>query len=81
MDQRRVRWRNRAHFYGTAAQIMRRILVDHARARGAEKRGAGWERVPFIEDEMPAGANHVDIVALDEALRRFATWFRSELSA
>ncbi len=72
VDQRRVRWRNRAHFYGIAAQIMRRILVDHARAHAAEKRGAGWERVPLIEDEMPAGATHVDVLALDEALRRFA---------
>ena len=74
IDQRRVRWRNRAHFYGVSAQIMRRILVDHARTHQAEKRGAGWERVPLIDDEMPAGSNAVDIVALDEALGRLATF-------
>ena len=74
VDQRRVRWRNRAHFYGIAAQIMRRILVDHARAQRAEKRGAGWERVPLIEDEMPAGAGDVDVLALDEALARLAVF-------
>jgi RNA polymerase sigma factor (TIGR02999 family) len=74
IDQRRVQWRNRAHFYGVAAQIMRRILVDHARARRAEKRGAGWERVPLVEDETPAGAGDVDVLALDEALGRLAAF-------
>ena len=74
VDQRRVRWRNRAHFYGIAAQIMRRILVDHARAQRAEKRGAGWERVPLIEEEMPASAGDVDVLALDEALARLAAF-------
>jgi len=72
VDQRRVQWRNRAHFYGIAAQIMRRILVDHARARGAGKRGAGWEHIPLVEDQMPSGEHDVDIVALDEALARLA---------
>jgi RNA polymerase sigma factor (TIGR02999 family) len=74
IDQRKVRWHNRAHFYGIAAQIMRRILVDHARARRAEKRGAGWERVPLIEDQLPAGAGDVDVLALDEALGRLAAF-------
>jgi RNA polymerase sigma factor (TIGR02999 family) len=72
IDQRRVHWRNRAHFYGIAAQIMRRILVDHARTRRAEKRGAGWEHVPLVEDEMATGGADVDIIALDEALTRLA---------
>lgn len=56
IDQRRVRWRNRAHFYGVAAQMMRRILVDHARARRAGKRGAGWDRLPLVESEPPPPA-------------------------
>jgi RNA polymerase sigma factor (TIGR02999 family) len=72
IDQRRVRWRNRAHFFGIAAQIMRRILVDHARARAAEKRGAGWEHIPLVEERLPSGADDVDVVALDEALNRLA---------
>src|SRR5687767_3303269 len=43
VDQQKVKWRNRAHFYGVAASMMRRILVDDARARQADKRGGGWE--------------------------------------
>ena len=73
VDQRKVRWRNRAHFFGISAQVMRRILVDHARAHRAEKRGAGWEHVPLIEDRLPSGADDVDVVALDEALNGLAT--------
>lgn len=73
IDQRRVQWRNRAHFYGISARIMRRILVDHARAHRAGKRGAGWEHVPLVEDQLPSGADGVDVVALDEALERLAT--------
>jgi RNA polymerase sigma factor (TIGR02999 family) len=74
IDQRKVQWRNRAHFYGVAAQIMRRILVDHARTHRAEKRGAGWKRVPLIENELPAGSEAVDVLALDEALDRLAAF-------
>jgi RNA polymerase sigma factor (TIGR02999 family) len=74
IDQRRVRWRNRAHFYGVAAQMMRRILVDHARTRRANKRGAGWERVPLVEDETAAASGDVDVLALDEALQRLAAF-------
>jgi RNA polymerase sigma factor (TIGR02999 family) len=72
VDQRSVRWQNRAHFFGIAAQVMRRILVDHARAHGASKRGSG-ER-PLSLDEVVAvgqGAN-VDVLALDQALTRLA---------
>jgi len=72
VDQRRVRWQNRAHFYGIAAQIMRRILVDRARARGADKRGAGWQRISLAGDKTPAAARDVDVLAIDHALRRLA---------
>jgi RNA polymerase sigma factor (TIGR02999 family) len=73
IDQRRVRWQNRAHFYGVAAQVMRRILVDQARARNAEKRGAGWERVTLIGDKTPnGGSREIDVLALDGALERLA---------
>jgi RNA polymerase sigma factor (TIGR02999 family) len=72
IDQRRVRWRNRAHFFGIAAEIMRRILVDHARSQGAQKRGAGWEHIPLVEEQLPSGAADVDVVALDDALKRLA---------
>src|SRR5205823_9309077 len=69
IDQRRVRWQNRAHFYAIAAQVMRRILVDRARARGADKRGAGWQRVTLVGDKTPNGSRDVDVLALDDALR------------
>ena len=74
IDQRRVRWRNRAHFYGVAAQIMRRILVDHARAQRSDKRGGRWERLPLVEDQTPAPGGDVDVLALDEALQRLAAF-------
>jgi RNA polymerase sigma factor (TIGR02999 family) len=73
VDQRGVRWQNRAHFFGIAAQIMRRILVDHARAHTASKRGSG-ERPLSLEDGLAiAPAPDVDLLALDEALTRLAT--------
>jgi len=68
----RAGFRNRVHFYGAAAQAMRRILVDHARGRGARKRG---QRDPLVDlDEVVGGGaeRHVDLVALDEALDRLA---------
>jgi RNA polymerase sigma factor (TIGR02999 family) len=74
VDQRRVRWRNRAHFYGVAAQLMRRILVDHARSQHAEKRGAGWERVELTDQILTTIPIHADVVALDEALQRLAAF-------
>src|SRR5262245_52352205 len=54
IDQRQVKWRNRAHFFGVAAGMMRRILVDNARRRQADKRGGGWERVTLAGDEAAA---------------------------
>ena len=72
VDQTRVRWQNRAHFYGVAAHVMRRILVDRARARKADKRGAGWERVTLVSDRTPTASPDVDVLALDDALKRLA---------
>jgi RNA polymerase sigma factor (TIGR02999 family) len=72
VDQREVQWQNRAHFFGIAAQIMRRILVDHARMRGAQKRGSGEVPVVFDEALEVAAERNLDIVALDEALEALA---------
>lgn len=73
VDQKRVKWRNRAHFFGVAAGLMRRILVDAARRRRAEKRGGGWERVTLAGDEAAPGSHReVDVLALHEALERLA---------
>ena len=72
VDQRNVRWQNRRHFFGIAAQLIRRILVDHARKRQSEKRGGGEALVPFEEAKgVPVKAR--DLVALDDALKDFAT--------
>jgi RNA polymerase sigma-70 factor, ECF subfamily len=72
VDDKRVSWQNRAHFYGIAARLMRRILVDHARARNAIKRGGLVQKVPLDEarDLPPAATN--DLVALDSALEDLA---------
>ena len=69
IDADAVSWQNRAHFYGIAAKLMRRILVDHARARNASKRGGLVEKISLDEarDLPPVSAN--DLVALDGALQ------------
>ena len=75
IDQRRVQWQNRAQFFGVAAQLMRRILIDHARARHAEKRGGDMKRITLGHaDEAVANDNEdgVDVLALEDALQRLA---------
>jgi RNA polymerase sigma factor (TIGR02999 family) len=71
VDQKNVRWQNRRHFFGIAAELMRRILVDHARKHQAEKRGGGRALIPF-EDAKGVPAKAADVVALDDALKDFA---------
>jgi RNA polymerase sigma factor (TIGR02999 family) len=67
-----VSWQNRAHFFGIAAQMMRRILVDHARSRSAAKRGDGACRVTLDEGLVALEQRDLDIVALDDALANLA---------
>ena len=69
-DQYRVDWRDRTHFFGVAAQIMRRILVDHARRHGAGKRGGGVRRVSIDAAAEIVSKSEVPILALDRALDR-----------
>jgi RNA polymerase sigma-70 factor, ECF subfamily len=71
VDQGRVQWRNRTQFFAIAAHLMRRILVDHARAHHALKRGAG-ERVPLDDVDAPSPPLDVDVLALDTALNELA---------
>lgn len=61
-------WKDRAEFMGVAAKVMRRILVDHARARKAEKRGGGAARIPLDDTLLAFEERAIDLVALDEAL-------------
>ena len=72
IDQQQVEWQNRLHFFGIAAQIMRRILVDHARSRQAAKRGGSAIRLPLEEALVALPGKDLDFVALDEALNRLA---------
>src|SRR5215208_3400041 len=76
IDQRRVKWRNRAHFFGVAAGMMRRILVDYARKRRAEKRGGEWRRVTLADDEIAVdgGPDPVDVLTLHDSLERLAAF-------
>lgn len=68
-----ARWQNRGHFFGVSAQLMRRVLVDIARRRKAERRGgANAVRVPLDEVEVAALAPDADLVAVDDALQRLA---------
>jgi len=73
MPQRRVRWENRSHFYGIAARMMRRILVDHARRKRAVKReGLVGDPVSLSQVPDPAGGRDVNILALNDALSELA---------
>jgi RNA polymerase sigma factor (TIGR02999 family) len=72
VDQKNVRWQNRAHFFAVAAQSMRRILVDHARRRHRAKRGGSGIVLPLDEGLLVAEKSEVDLLALDEALTRLA---------
>lgn len=74
IDQKTVRWQNRAHFFAIAAQAMRRILVDHARSKNREKRGGEFERVDIEDATLVAsgGGTSIDLIALDAALTKLA---------
>lgn len=67
-----VRWDDRVHFFAVAGQLMRRILVDHARKKGAEKRGGEHITVALDEHLAPAKQRELDVVALDDALNELA---------
>jgi RNA polymerase sigma factor (TIGR02999 family) len=72
VDQKNVRWQNRAHFFGIAAQLMRRILVDHARSRARVKRGAGAQKLSLNEATIVTNESAEEFLSLDEALSRLA---------
>ena len=73
IDQTQVKWQNRAHFFGIAANIMRRILVDHARKHTADKRGGAAEKLPLEEEILIVSeGKSAELLALDEALENLA---------
>jgi RNA polymerase sigma factor (TIGR02999 family) len=72
VDQRRVQWQNRTHFFGVAAELMRRILVDHARRHKRAKRGGGVPLVSLAQANNVSRQTTVDVIAIDEALTKLA---------
>ena len=70
VDQRHVDWQSRAHFFGVAAQVMRRILVDNARRHNANKRGNGVQCVSIDEAVEKTAPDEISVLALDDALGR-----------
>ena len=74
IDQRRIEWQNRGQFFGVASQMMRRILVDRARARRMAKRSGQWTRVTFEDAARATPPVNVDVLDLDAALTRLAAF-------
>jgi len=72
IDQKSVTWQNRAHFFGIAANMMRRILVDHARSRKASKRGAGISILTLDDAVAGSGPRDLNLIVLDHALEHLA---------
>lgn len=73
VNQREATWQNRAQFFAVAAQMMRRILVSHARARQAAKRGGSEQRITVTEEVAAVAQRDVNLLALDEALKKLET--------
>lgn len=71
-DATRARWESKTHFLAAAARTMRHILVDHARARGRQKRGGGWARIPFEVAAAELAVPDVELLSLDDALQALA---------
>ena len=71
VDYKRMQWQDRAHFFAVSAQVMRRILVDHARRQNL-KRGAGVQHVSLDETALVGGERSADLVALDDAMNELA---------
>ena len=72
VEQRNVRWQNRAHFFGVAAQSMRRVLIDHARTQKRLKRGGPKHQVTLDDAMIRTEGRSIDVLALDQALDRLA---------
>jgi RNA polymerase sigma-70 factor (ECF subfamily) len=70
IDQKHVRWQNRAHFFGIAAQLMRRILIDHVRSHQYAKRGGGAVQISLDEAAAVTEARSAELLAVDEALEK-----------
>ena len=74
IQQERVCWQDRAHFFAVAAKIMRRILLDHARRHESLKRGGDVLKIPLEEIAGSTPSRHPDLIAIDEALKELESW-------
>lgn len=74
VDRTRVEWDGRAHFFGAAARAMRRILVDHARRRRADRRGGGARRITLDEGHLPRAGSDEGLLTMNDALERLAAF-------
>lgn len=70
VDQDKITWQNRAHFFGIASQAMRRILINYANARIAQKRGGNQVLATFVDDKMKRESKPEELIALDDALKK-----------
>ena len=73
-DYKRMRWQSRAHFFAVAAQVMRRILVEHARGRNYAKRGGGAQKVQLDEAAYVSAGRSAQVIAVDDALKELEAW-------
>jgi RNA polymerase sigma factor (TIGR02999 family) len=78
IDQNRVDWKTRAHFCGVAAQLMRRVLLEHARGHNAEKRGGKLEKLHLEETRELSDECAPDLISLDDALKSFTSTYPRE---
>jgi len=78
VDQRDVRWQNRSHFFALSAQIMRRILLNHARDRVAQKRGGGTEEIALEDSVILTKEKSAELIALDDALQELAKFDKTK---
>jgi RNA polymerase sigma factor (TIGR02999 family) len=78
IDQHSVNWQNRAHFFSIAAQMMRRILVNYAIQRAAQKRGLGAARLTLEEADSFSDEKDFDLISLDEALKQLAEYDKTQ---
>lgn len=72
VDQKRIQWQGRTHFFATGAQMMRRILVDHARSKSRQKRGGGRKRIQLMDDMHVSRRRDEDVLVVDELLEQLA---------
>ena len=78
VDQKRARWNDRAHFCAVSARVMRRVLIEHARGRNAEKRGGKQEKLYLDETRELMQERAPDLIALDDALQAFSSSYPRE---